>query len=769
MHLLFNMVTLGFMSPPVVALTGPTMFLVLYCGGGIISSVVSMVGKRVFETEEQRRRRPFSHGASGSVRCSTPVNAPIRQATSAASWQASCSGASVSKASKCTRHAKHDRPIPTAAHGFSACLCNVFEDCVRTGDGLQLKLPTQSTDPPAWSPHPIRSYTRHKQRRRERLSAMRASIRIRTCSYLLEHDEQDDDDLEILGVAGGHLVLQELQHVLEHLDAGIEQIDALWDLQIAPRGRIERFQIGLPPKDLGAIDDAADEMDVHAQDEQMADLLHDFGGGHADLAALGDALRDVLGAFDRIVDDALEEGDLGRLRQRVRQTQLGHVRRTPTQRDHVVVDARVVGKVPVQILALDVLRSQTLHLESTQLAQEALLFHQGHAPDDDGAVVHDEQLRHHIVDGEPAAFALGSCCCCCLVRTLALALALARTSTAVVLLCILTQLGDAQQIRRLGKRILGTARVMFAGSVGTGRRRHEPTRLVDVLVGVGGVEALVERHDVGVVRGASGVEPLCEFAHAVRCCGRVGGDARELGARSLCEASCIATHRALGDLGQLLVHLDRLFVLALGGIVRGAVVVIHRVVRRVGIGSSKRGGRRRRLRVRRIATVSTGVGTTQAGGERRGSPDDGRRGIERGGAAAGTARRAVLGLLGQDLEFGGLFCGAFAAIHSGRIEAVGHGQTRMVDGGVGRQETTSWPMRPLGEARFAQKSIPPAGTGSKAEAPNAIFSARACVMRLGGGHFVPPGSWFTRSPSRTRHRSVLLSILQNARLLQEWS
>lgn len=67
MHLLFNMVTLGFMSPPVVALTGPTMFLVLYCGGGIISSVVSMVGKRVFETEEQRRRRPFSHGASGSV------------------------------------------------------------------------------------------------------------------------------------------------------------------------------------------------------------------------------------------------------------------------------------------------------------------------------------------------------------------------------------------------------------------------------------------------------------------------------------------------------------------------------------------------------------------------------------------------------------------------------------------------------------------------------------------------------------------------------
>lgn len=66
-HLIFNMVTLGFMSPPVLALTGPTMFLLLYCGGGIISSVVSMVGKRVIETEEQQSRRPFSHGASGSV------------------------------------------------------------------------------------------------------------------------------------------------------------------------------------------------------------------------------------------------------------------------------------------------------------------------------------------------------------------------------------------------------------------------------------------------------------------------------------------------------------------------------------------------------------------------------------------------------------------------------------------------------------------------------------------------------------------------------
>ena len=97
------------------------------------------------------------------------------------------------------------------------------------------------------------------------------------------------------------LVLEQLQHVLQHLDARIEQVDALRNLEVAARGRVERLcvvvattrrggegsvgegegekgerdrerqrtEIRLRPEDLGRIDDGADEVDVHAQNEEL--------------------------------------------------------------------------------------------------------------------------------------------------------------------------------------------------------------------------------------------------------------------------------------------------------------------------------------------------------------------------------------------------------------------------------------------------------------------------------------------------------------------
>ena len=61
----------------------------------------------------------------------------------------------------------------------------------------------------------------------------------------LDGNERDDDLLEALGVAGGDGLLEKLEHVLEDLDARVEQIDALWDLEIGPRGVVERLQVRL--------------------------------------------------------------------------------------------------------------------------------------------------------------------------------------------------------------------------------------------------------------------------------------------------------------------------------------------------------------------------------------------------------------------------------------------------------------------------------------------------------------------------------------------
>ncbi|KAJ9480252.1 Rhomboid protein 1, mitochondrial [Pseudozyma hubeiensis] len=68
-HFLVNMVSLAFMAPPVLALTGPTTFVLLYFGAGMVSSIVSMIGKSLVPPEQKRGvgGSGFSHGASGSV------------------------------------------------------------------------------------------------------------------------------------------------------------------------------------------------------------------------------------------------------------------------------------------------------------------------------------------------------------------------------------------------------------------------------------------------------------------------------------------------------------------------------------------------------------------------------------------------------------------------------------------------------------------------------------------------------------------------------
>jgi len=58
-------------------------------------------------------------------------------------------------------------------------------------------------------------------------------------------NEHDDDLLEAFGVSTRHGLLQELEHVLQHLDAGVEQVDALWDLEITTRCVVKRSQVGI--------------------------------------------------------------------------------------------------------------------------------------------------------------------------------------------------------------------------------------------------------------------------------------------------------------------------------------------------------------------------------------------------------------------------------------------------------------------------------------------------------------------------------------------
>jgi hypothetical protein len=67
-------------------------------------------------------------------------------------------------------------------------------------------------------------------------------IRTRTDFY---RNERDDDLFEAFGMSTGHRLLQELQHVLQYLDASVEQVDALKDLEITSRCVIKWSKIGV--------------------------------------------------------------------------------------------------------------------------------------------------------------------------------------------------------------------------------------------------------------------------------------------------------------------------------------------------------------------------------------------------------------------------------------------------------------------------------------------------------------------------------------------
>ena len=61
----------------------------------------------------------------------------------------------------------------------------------------------------------------------------------------LDRNERNDDLLEALSMVAGDSLLEELEHVLEDLDARVEQVDPLRDLEVASRSFVEWLEVGV--------------------------------------------------------------------------------------------------------------------------------------------------------------------------------------------------------------------------------------------------------------------------------------------------------------------------------------------------------------------------------------------------------------------------------------------------------------------------------------------------------------------------------------------
>lgn len=135
-------------------------------------------------------------------------------------------------------------------------------------------------------------------------------------------------------------------------------------------------------------------MDVDAEDEELTDLLRDLGFTERDATRQRQLRGQGMRRGDGGGQEVLEEGGFDALAQGVRDGEFEHVVLLLSQTDEIVVDARLVFPrvVKVEVFRLHVSGCQFLALEAGDFVQEALLLGESHAPDDDSAVVVEEDF-----------------------------------------------------------------------------------------------------------------------------------------------------------------------------------------------------------------------------------------------------------------------------------------------------------------------------------------------------------------------------------------
>ena len=94
------------------------------------------------------------------------------------------------------------------------------------------------------------------------------------------------------------LVFQHSQQVGDDIQPTGEEADALVHLEVAPDGLVDGLELGLDPEEFRNVEDGAVEVDVDAQDEQLAYLHVDLRAAQGDLARQGDLRGNILAGVD---------------------------------------------------------------------------------------------------------------------------------------------------------------------------------------------------------------------------------------------------------------------------------------------------------------------------------------------------------------------------------------------------------------------------------------------------------------------------------------
>jgi hypothetical protein len=106
------------------------------------------------------------------------------------------------------------------------------------------------------------------------------------------------------------LILQHLQQIRNDVQPLRQQADSLVHFEITSDGLVDGLELGLGPHEFGGVQHRALQVDVDAEDEELADLHVDFAAGEVDAAGAGDGGGDGGGRCDCCVDEVFVEGCL---------------------------------------------------------------------------------------------------------------------------------------------------------------------------------------------------------------------------------------------------------------------------------------------------------------------------------------------------------------------------------------------------------------------------------------------------------------------------
>lgn len=112
-------------------------------------------------------------------------------------------------------------------------------------------------------------------------------------------------------MAMAQLVLEDSQQVRYDVQPLSQKANPLVHLQVAPYCLVHGLELGFDPEQLRRVKDGAVEVDVDAEDEELADLHVDLGAAESDFTCQGYLCRDIFAGFDSRGYELFEERRLG--------------------------------------------------------------------------------------------------------------------------------------------------------------------------------------------------------------------------------------------------------------------------------------------------------------------------------------------------------------------------------------------------------------------------------------------------------------------------